>query len=171
MGHTLVTRFSPDSNRFLHNLMDPLEANKIPYGRDCDREAANRELDYHVTMFHWSKAMDDCYLPRIRDFQATPCRIRITGVHSARSREGSRFIYFAVEPGEGFPELTAAVERATGERCSSFLHITLAITKDKAKAHRVMDHVLRQVQFPFELEVDGLDLYKIWRPTKLVASL
>ena len=32
MGHTLVTRFTPESIRLLHDLMDPLDANKIPFG-------------------------------------------------------------------------------------------------------------------------------------------
>jgi len=171
MGHTLVTRFAPESIRPLHDLMDPLGANKIPFGRDGDREAANREMDYHLTLFHWPKTMDDWYLPMLRNLRPNTCCLWVTGVHAMWAEEGSRLVYLSAEPGEGFRNLTAAVEEILGRRCGSFLHITLAVSKAEGEVDRVLETVRERVTFPFELEVEGLDLYHIWRPTKKVQSL
>lgn len=51
MGHTLVTRFDPESRAFLQNLMAPFAANKIPFGRNCDREAADEKGALPVSVF------------------------------------------------------------------------------------------------------------------------
>jgi hypothetical protein len=45
------------------------------------------------------------------------------------------------------------------------------VSKAEGEADRVLETVREQVTFPLELEVEGLDLYHIWRPTKKVRSL
>lgn len=171
MGHTLVTRFTPESLEFLHRLMKPFGANKIPFGRDCDREEANSVMDYHLTLLHWAKGRDAYFLDCIRGFQPAPCQLRVTGMQVMYAEEGSWLLYFAVEPGPGFRELTAALTEKTQASCSGFLHITLAVSKDYAAIESVRGHIQGNVEFPFCLDVEGLDLYHIWRPTKKVRSL
>lgn len=171
MGHTLVTRFDPESRAFLHNLMAPFTANKIPFGRNCDREAANREMDYHLTLLHWAKTRDAYFLDCIRDFQPAPCRIWVTGMQVMCAEEGSWLLYFTVAPGPGFRELTASLSDKTQAPCPGFLHITLAVSQDYAAIEAIRGQLQRSVEFPFCLEVDGLDLYHIWRPTKKVRCL
>lgn len=171
MGHTLVTRFTPDSIRLLHQLMAPFDTNKIPFGRNCDRRAANSVMDYHLTMFHWAKEQDKYYLDRIRNLKPMPCQISVTGMNLMSAKEGSWLLYFSVEPGQGFRNLSDAVEECVQNCCSSFLHITLAVSTDREELVTIKEHILQTVTFPFSLDVEGLDLYHIWRPTSKVQSL
>ena len=171
MGHTLVARFGPESRRFLHSLMEPFGANKIPFGRSCDREAANREMDYHLTLLHWAKTQDEYYLDRIKDFSPIPCQIRVTGAQILPVEEGSLLLYFSAEPASGFRELVASLEQKAQVPCSGFLHITLAVSQDSREIEAIHRHIRQTVPFPFMLDIEGLDLYHIWRPTKKVRSL
>lgn len=171
MGHTLVARFGPESRSFLHSLMAPFGANKIPFGRSCDREAANREMDYHLTLLHWAKTQDEYYLNRIKDFVPIPCQVRVTGVQVMPAEEGSLLLYFSVEPASGFRELAASLGQKTQVPCAGFLHITLAVSQDSREIEAIYRRIRQTVSFPFTLDIEGLDLYKIWRPTKKVRSL
>ena len=146
------------------------DSNKIPFGRDCDRKEANAVLEYHMTLLHWAKSRDNYYLERIEGFQPTPCRIRVTGAKTMHGCEGSLLLYFAVEPDQGFRELVRALEQQTGSACSGFLHITLAVSKDHSAILALGHRIREKVTFPFVLDIDGLDLYHIWRPTKKVRS-
>lgn len=171
MGHTLVTRFDPEGRKLLQDLMQPCFANKIPFGRDCSREEANAVLDYHLTMLHWAKSQDGYYLNRIQDLKPVPCQIRVTGTQIMYAEECSLLLYFAVEPTGRFLEMAAALEEKTGTPCSRFLHITLAVSKDPGEIEAVRAHIEQAVTFPFTLNIEGLDLYHIWKPTKKVRSL
>lgn len=171
MGHTLVTRFEPRDCQALRAIMDGLNANKIPFGRDCDREAANSVLEYHMTMLHWAKNRDAYYLDCLKDFKPAPSQIRVTDARIMYAEEGSQLLYFTVEPGPGFGQLVRDLEDRTRSCCSRFLHITLAVSKDPGEIQAIRDHIQNAVSFPFTLNVEGLDLYHIWKPTKLVRSL
>lgn len=170
MGHTLVARFDSESNDFLHSIMHGADANKIPFGRDCDRKAANEVMDYHLTLLHWAKTRDAYFLERIRDFQPATCRILVTDVQMMYAEEGSLLLYFAVRPTRSFRELTDALEEKTGAMCAGFLHITLAVSKDHGEIRKLHDRIRKSTGFPFELGIEGLDLYHIWKPTKKVRS-
>jgi 2'-5' RNA ligase len=171
MGHTLVTRFTPESKKYIEEIMAAENANKIPFGRDCDRKEVNAVLEYHMTLLHWAKSRDAYYLERIEGFQPTPCRIRVTGVKTMHAEEGSLLLYFAAEPDQGFRELMHALEQQTGAACSGFLHITLAVSKDHSEILAMGHRIQEKVAFPFTLDIDGLDLYHIWRPTVKVSTL
>lgn len=68
MGHTLVARFEPkdfDSvNRCLMGWQGKT-INKIPFGRNCDREEANRILPFHMTLLHWARSADSYMLQKM----------------------------------------------------------------------------------------------------------
>ena len=87
MGHTFVTRFDQAGYERIYSLMRGKNANKIPYGRNCDRELANGILDYHITMVHWGKAQDKDYLNKLWDFQFVPCQVTVTGVSMIAAEE------------------------------------------------------------------------------------
>lgn len=171
MGHTLVTRFDSQGLTLLHSVMDPFRIPKIPFGRSCDRDAANSALDYHVTLFHWAKAQDALYLNRLQSLRSFPCRLQVTGAEIMYAEEGSLLLYLAVEPDEGFQELTCSVEETLQAPCSRFLHITLAVSQSHEEIRSIHSHLLQSLSFPFRLNVEGLDLYHIWTPTKKVRSL
>ena len=171
MGHTLVTRFDAEGIQIIHNILKPFSPNKIPFGRNCDRVLANAALDYHMTMFHWGKAMDSFYLDRLEHFHPLPCRLLVTGIDMLHADEGSFLLYFSVAPGEGFHEMMAALETQLNSRFSGFPHITIAVSKDWTETEALLSHILKYTTFPFHLNVEGLDLYHIWKPTHKVRSL
>ena len=171
MGYTLVAGFDEQSLRVLHGIMEPFRANKIPFGRNCDREAANREMDYHMTLFHWAKAMDNVYLPKLTDFVSVPCQIQVAGIRMMPAEEDSHLLYFDVCSGDGYNELADLVEKQLACRTSVFLHITLAVSKDSEEIQKIYRHICKTVVFPFSLSIDRLDLYHIWKPTQKVRSL
>lgn len=170
MGHTMVTRFDGKSLRLLHSLMDPWDANKIPFGRNCDRVLANDLLDYHVTLCHWPKNQDAYYLPRVQQVQSHLCWIEVTDVKIMAAEEGSWLLYFTVRPTPEFLSLVRAVEKQMGCACPSAWHITLAVDKDLGKIQKIRGDLLEKLCFPVPLQIDGVDLYHIWKPTKRVSS-
>ena len=170
MGHTLVTRFDPQSRKRLSDLMAPFAANKIPYGRKCDREAANRVLDYHVTVLHWAKTMDAYYLERLRELSPAPCLLSVTRTCVMSAEEGSWLLYFQVEPGEGFADMVHDLENKTGIGIYLNPHITLAVSRDRDEIDRIRRQLDSTLSFPLQLRAEGLDLYHIWVPTQKVKS-
>ena len=91
MGHTVVAGFDKKSSEMINELMRPFNANKIPFGRNCDREAANREMDYHMTVFHWAKSIDSYYLEKIKGFSSEGFDIRISDVYFFPRRKEAFF--------------------------------------------------------------------------------
>lgn len=170
MGHTLVLRFDPSGYRKIQDLTGSMHVNKIPFGRDCDREAANRAMKSHLTVFHWGKEKDGLYLPKLEGYRFRPCRIRITGCRRMSAEENSCLLYLQAEPSEGYREMASELERTLRCRTSGFMHVTLAVSKDEKEIRRLEEAVLSRAVFPFELKAEGLDLYHIWKPTRFVRS-
>ena len=168
MGHTLVLRFNQAGYQKLQKLTGSAPVNKIPFGRDCDREAANKILKYHMTVFHWARNEDEVYLPRLEHYQFHPCRIRITGCSMAAAEENSRLLYLQAEPAEGYAEMVSDLEKTLHCRTSGFLHITLAVSRNEKEILDLKSFVRSKAVFPFELEAEGMDLYHIWKPTRFV---
>ncbi len=170
MGHTLVIRFDKNGNQKLRELMSPFNANKIPFGRNCDREAADAVMDYHLTMFHWPKTRDEYYLECIKNLEPVPCKILITGTRVMLAEEGSYLLYFEASPDQGYWDMAKRIEEKVNAKTSGFLHITLAVSKDAKEIEMINNYICRNVTFPFQLDAEGLDLYHIWTPTAKVRS-
>ena len=98
MGYTLVAKCGDGIFLQLESLLNKsgVKSNKIPFGRDCDREAADNLLPYHMTVFHWGKAYDSLYLERIRELHFAPFRIEVTGVQVMSAEEGSSLLFFEI---------------------------------------------------------------------------
>jgi 2'-5' RNA ligase len=171
MGHTVVLGFDNDSNVLLHELLEPFGANKIPFGRRCNREEANKVMDYHMTLYHWPKTMDTYCLSRLNGFQSIPCHIQVNGMRIMQAEENSWLLYFEVSPTETFTQLKLLFEKHTGFCISGFYHITLAVGKDYNEIAEIRDYIWKNQVFPFELTADRMDLYKIWSPTQKIMSL
>ena len=171
MGHTVVLGFDKESDLLLRKLLEPFGANKIPFGRRCNREEANKVMDYHMTLYHWPKTMDTYCLSRLNGFQSTPCKIQVNGMGMMQAEENSWLLYFEVSPTDTFTQLKMRFEKHTGFCVSGFYHITLAVGKDYDEIAEINDYICKNQVFPFELTADRLDLYKIWSPTKKIMSL
>lgn len=143
---------------------------KKPFGRNCDREAADRILPYHFTVFHWAKSDDEKYLGRIKGLNNPgPCSLKITGTYIMYpAEEGSGLLFFTVEPDERYDYCASAIEKAIKRPTSSFYHITIAVSKDYDEIAVLKRMIDRTVRYPFSVRVDGFDLYHIWKPVKRV---
>ena len=171
MGHTVVLGFDNESNALLHELLDPFGANKIPFGRKCNRTEANKAMDYHMTLYHWPKTMDTDCLSRLNGFQSAPCQVQVNGMRIMQAEENSWLLYFEVNPTDTFKQLKLRFEEHTGFRVSEFYHITLAVGKTYSEIAEIRDYIYQNQVFPFLLCADRLDLYKIWSPTQKIMSL
>lgn len=171
MGHTVVLGFDKQSEAHIQKLLEPYVANKIPFGRECDRDAANKAMQYHMTLYHWPKTQDTYCLSRLEGFQSQPCQLRVKGLKMIRAEEHSWLLYFEVRPTETFVQLKTRFEEYTGFCVSEFYHITLAVSKDYNEIAKLRTHICEKQTFPFSLSVDRIDLYKIWSPTQKVMSL
>lgn len=170
MGHTLVACFDEQD---LIPMMCSLSKmgldgiNKIPFGRKCNREEANRILPYHTTLFHWNRLEDSVYLEKTKKIVFSPCKVLITGVHILPAEEDSSLLYCSVFPDKGFNEIYNQLEQIFGG-CSSFFHITIAVSKDKDRIKQ-MKHMLDcDLVFPFTAHIRSLELFHIWEPCKRV---
>ncbi len=170
MGHTLVTRFTTESNQWIHQLMQSFQANKIPFGRNCDRIAANDVLDYHMTLFHWPKTQDEYYLNKIKNLKGIPFKALITDIKIMYAEESSFLLYFSVTPKENFADAKQTLEQTLHTYISDFLHITLAVSMNYDEILTIKKHIEKQISFPFAIDIEGFDLYHIWKPTRKVKS-
>lgn len=172
MGHTLVAAFSEESDRKIRELLRLSGAekpNKVPFGRNCDRNAANKVLGYHATIFHWPKPDDEKYLSRLKDFRFRgACTVIADRVMMEPAEENSLFLYLPLRAGEGFSAMESDVHSALGSSRSRVLHVTLAISQDHAQIEALYHRIQEQQRFPITLTVTRLELYKIWTPTKLI---
>jgi|GEM_PF-6944360 len=168
MGHTLVTRFDEAGYALIRGMLGDAPANKIPFGRGCDREAADRVLKHHVTVLHWGRDRNEQYLKRLESFRFRPCSVRVTGVSLLPGAEGSLLLCLTAEPGEGFSEMAAGLEAVMQTPTERMLHITLAVNKDHEAIQALHRGVQETAKFPLLLRVTGLDLYHIWKPTSYV---
>lgn len=170
MGHTVVLGLDDSSSTLIQTLMAPFSANKIPFGRNCDRDAANTVMGYHMTLCHWAKARDGECLARIKDFHSVPCQLGVQGTCIMPAEEGSWLLYFDIVPGDCFMQMKNAFEKHTGLLTSDFYHVTLAVSKNHDEIREMQNHIQNHQAFPFVLTSDRLDLYRIWTPTRKADS-
>ena len=145
MAHTLVTRFDEADYEHLTLLLDKvgaLKLNKIPYGRDCDRSEADRILPYHITIAHWGKADDDICIERLQQIVFRECKVMVTGVSTMFAEEGSSLLYFQIQPGERFLDMTDNVRQFLQSYMSGFWHMTVGVSQD----YMLIDSVLRSIE-------------------------
>lgn len=168
MGHTLIARFN-DSE--IHALLPKHKAfmfNKIPFGRNCDREKANAVLPYHMTIMHWAKEQDSIFLPRTTLIQPQPASIQVEAVQMCAAECDSFLLYLQVSPGEGYYKLCDHLTSTIGLSASAYPHITLAVNQDYQLIQNIYNYLRNTIHLPFSLEIRALELYHIWSPTELV---
>ena len=167
---TLVAVFSETSSIELKNLLKNAgvqNACKIPFGRDCDRVAADRILKHHITLYHWGKEEDDIYLKRLSPLQSIPpCKVTVRPIYW----ENSGIVDLKVDASEEFSKVIVIVGKYLKKAPAKPLHITLDITTDAKRTQELYHYLKNMTCFPLELEISGLELYKIWNPVKLVKS-
>lgn len=174
MGHTLVTRINQEDLSYINAVISSagIRTNKIPFGRNCDREAADRILPYHFTVFHWAKSDDEKYLRRLKSIKNPgPCSLKITGTSiMCPVEEGSTLLYFTFEPDQRYRQCADAIQKAMQGPTSTFYHITLAVSKDYDEIEILKQMIDHKVAFPFSMCVEGFDLYHIWNPVRKVGE-
>jgi len=171
MGHTLVTEFDEEGIRKISNLLSSAgirTANKIPFGRNTDREIANSALPYHVTVTHWGKQEDDYYLENLNHFQFYPCTVKADHAAVISAAENSLLLYLEIVPDKGWQNMMNSLHEATGAADPFFLHMTISVSKNHSL---ILDQYNALKGFePFLLNVSGLALYHIWNPVKLLKT-
>lgn len=173
MGHTLVAQWNNDEFSRISRLAGLQPAgryNKIPFGRNCDREDADLVLPYHMTVFHWRKSEDGRYLDRLNSLVFHPFRILVDAADVMCAEEGSFLLYLSVSPGAGYFSFVNELERILDARTSGFLHITVAVSKDENEISTLYRNISGGVTFPFSVSVSTLALYHIWNPVRLVKT-
>lgn len=174
MGHTLITRINQEDLSYINDVMSStsIRTNKIPFGRNCDRETADWILPYLFTVFHWGKSDDEKYLNRLKDLKNPgPCSLKITGTSIIYpAEEGSALLYFAFEPDQRYGQYANAIQKAMQGPTSDFYHITLAVSKDYDEIEVLKQMLDCTVTFPFFVRVEGFDLYHVWKPGRRVGE-
>ena len=130
MGHTLVAVFDDELRRLIFEA-GIVKNNKIPLRTDCDREAVNRIIPYHMTLFHWAMRQDILYLRKMDQIRFQPCSVKIDSVGIMQGNLYSYVLYLKVSPDEGFETLCSNIEAATGRPVESFLHVTVSVSRDQ----------------------------------------
>ena len=170
MGHTLVFTFDEKSLCRLNDLLSlaDLPLNKIPFGRDCDREVANKILPYHITAAHWAKNKDSFLLDKAKNFMLDkPFSVTVTGIKCMSAEENSTLLYFSLLRNAELNTAMHKVNNTFGECAASYPHITITAEKDLKKADAIYEK-LKCIDYPFELTVSQIELYHIWRPIKRI---
>lgn len=175
MGHTLVTRFDFIGYKKICSLVEDAEGKhqkllKIPYGRNCNRVEADKNLPYHMTVFHWGKEQDSIYLVRMHEFQFSPCSLTVTGVSCMYAEEGSLLLYLDVITDREYGQMRTHLEKILQNHTTVFPHITLAVSKDHEAILKLKSCVEKKDVFPIQLNIIALDIYHIWNPVKRVAT-
>lgn len=173
MGHALIARFDAASLSRIESVLDEAGIfgnNKMPYGKGCDREAANKAMPYHITLYRWSKEDDPKFLPRVEGFSFAPSRVLVTRAAVRHAGEDSLMLYLHAEPADNFSESLNALETKLHRKLSSSMHITLSISKDKEKIKGEHIGLIAHTEFPFYLNIAGMDMYHIWVPVRFSRS-
>lgn len=169
-GYTLVARIDDVEFDPIKDILEKEEANKIPYGRNCDREAANVNLPYHITLFHWAKEQDEQYLQLINRLVFYPFSVNITDISIMYGEEGSSILYLPVNPTIDYETFSSELKSLTGMNLPSFLHITLAVSKDCSQLAHLKRIICEYVAFPISITVKQIELYHIWQPVYLART-
>ena len=173
MGYTLVTRLNKEGLASIKSavIKTGIRTNKIPFGRGCDRDAADQVLPYHVTVFHWGKTDDEIYLRRLRDYRTSgSCTLKITGSSILHGAEGSAVLCFEIFPEKSYLAQAAELEKILQAKTSDSLHMTLAVSQDHREIKILKKKIDESLSYPFSVRVKGYDLYHIWKPVKKVAE-
>ena len=165
MGHTLLAVFGQELRRLI------LEAgiisnNKIPIRTDCDREAVNRIIPYHITLFHWDKRQDILYMKKMEKVRFQPCSVKVDSIGIMQGNLYSYVLYLKVSPDRGFDALCSNIEAATGRPVESFLHITISVSRDQKVIEAQYKALAKTLRLPLVLPVQALELYRIWSPVR-----
>ncbi|SDA20267.1 hypothetical protein SAMN02910447_01730 [Ruminococcus sp. YE71] len=172
MGHVIAAGFSQESLTELKFLMKKAtsdSANKIPYGRGCDREQADSVFGYHISLFNWAKEKDGTMLGRLCGYQfRSACTVFAEKPILLHGHEDSVMLCLKIRPADGFYSLTDGLKDTLGHKVGEHPHITLAVSKDHGRIHRMYKKLKKSEFFPLELTVDHLELYKVWNPVELV---
>jgi len=167
MGYTLVARFHDSFYQEMDQLLADQGNNKIPYGRNCDRNLANSIMKYHMTIAHWAKECDASYLPKVVQLDFSPFSIYVTGSDIMQAEDGSSLLFFRISAGEGFYSAMDYIQNTMSIRISSFWHITIAVSRNQNYIGDLKRIVDQHFRYPFELTISGMDLYHIWKPVRL----
>ena len=173
MGHTLVARFEPNDFDSINGCLIEWKGktmNKIPFGRNCDREEANRILPFHMTLLHWARSADSYMLQKMSELSFSPVTVIVTGLDVMYAEENSFILYFQVTPEKDFYKWECEQEKAINATFSGFLHITIAVSKDLEEINQLKQFLKQNLTFPIELRIGSLELYHIWRPVKLIQT-
>ncbi len=171
MGHTLIACFDKEQFQPVLDILARYPSvNKIPFGRGCDREEANRILPFHMTMFHWGKEMDGEMLMKTERITFQESEVYATGIRSMDAREGSSLLYLGVSLGKGYLAWERQLEQSLGTKHSSFRHVTLSVSKDHNEILSLKQHLAIQLIFPMPLRICGMELYHIWQPVYFVKA-
>lgn len=172
MGHTLIALFDGEAERIVSaaGIQHIQHMNKIPVGKPCDREAANRVLPYHLTLLHWSRKEDAQYLPCAEKLRFSACTFRAEKPRILKFQNGSRLLYLPLVPERGFAELQKQISAVFHAPCDPFLHMTLAAgsADEIDAAYRAVSRVMQK---PVIMQMTALALYHIWTPTKCVRRI
>ena len=156
MGHTLVARFEPNDFDSINGCLIEWKGktmNKIPFGRNCDREEANRILPFHMTLLHWARSADSYMLQRMNALSFAPVTVTVTGPDIMSAEENSFILYFQVIPEKDFNKWRSEQEKAVDAAFSRFLHM-----------------LEQNLTFPIKLRICSLKLYHIWKPVELIRT-
>lgn len=170
MGYTLVARIDDVGFEPIKNILEHEMTNKIPYGRNCDREQANSNLPYHMTLFHWAKAYDEQYLHLINHLLFHPFSANATGISIQHAEEDSSLLYLSVHPNADYEAFCFEFKSLTGIALPSSLHITLAASKDHFQMEHLKRSVCESVVFPLTITITQIELYHIWQPVYLAKT-
>ena len=174
MGHTLVARFQErDFGAVLSALSkwNGTPVNKIPFGRDCNRDEADHILPYHMTILHWARSDDAVMLPKMKELALPSLTVIADSVHILLAEENSSLLYFKIKPTASFEQWCHMQGKALGVCFElNFLHISIAASKNAAEIKRLAQYLKRSLTFPFELHIRNMELYHIWNPVRLVEA-
>ena len=120
-------------------------------------------MRYHITVAHSSKETDCAFMERIGNFRFPgPCRVSVTGTGLMPGKEDSLVLCLEVSLSEEYRDMCAEVGKVLRKETAGHPHITLAVSKDQDRIRRIRESLDRDVRFPFDLTVTGLNLYRIW---------
>lgn len=171
MGYAIVTALDNAFYKKMGDLLQNYNVNKIPFGRGCNREEANRILNYHVTLMKWKEKDNPIFLPRIDAIQFRPCDIIITGSRIKALEDGGYILRFDVKETAGFSKMNSSLKKCMRLELARSLHITLVVDEEIEPLKNLKKEIDKNFEYPFRVGVVGLDLYHLWKPVKLAKRI
>ena len=171
MGHTLVAVFSDGLRAEIDAAVKGYPANKIPFGRTDDRDAADRILPYHATLLHCGRAQDAVFSAQTAQLHMPPFSLTAECAAVWRASEEEYLAVLLLRPGRGFAAMQQELHARYGAEAGNDLHITVSVSGDRALILRQRQLLEQALTFPKELPVSALELYQIWNPVRLVRRI